>query len=182
MKKDIIIGVLLLIIGVVIGWLCRPNHIRDVTKKVTDTLVVRDTHIIEKPILIEQTVRDSLLVQVHDTIRINDTIFVVLPIEKKIYKGEDYLAEISGYKPNLERIEVYPKTTTIREVVPQMVSPTNRLALGVEATYINTLSIPIYLEYGRMLHENVEIYGRILRDVKLDQTGVAIGTRIQFGW
>ena len=182
MKKDIIIGVLLLIIGVVIGWLCRPKHIERVVDIQRDTTTIVDTHIIEKPILIERTVRDSLLVQVHDTIRINDTIFVVLPIENKIYKGEDYLAEISGYKPNLERIEVYPKTTTIKEVVPQMVSPANRLALGVEAAYINTLSIPIYLEYGRMLHENVEIYGRILRDMRIDQTGVAIGTRIQFGW
>ena len=162
MKKDIIIGALLLIIGAAIGWFCRPKHIEKVVDIQRDTITKIDTHIIEKPILIERTVKDSLLVQVHDTIRINDTIFVVLPIENKIYKGEDYLAEISGYKPNLERIEVYPKTTTIKEIVYQPVTKCNRLALGVEASYISTLSIPIYLEYGRMLHKNVEIYAKNL--------------------
>lgn len=182
MKKTIIYGMLLLALGFVIGLLCRPKRIEKVVDIQRDTITKIDTHIVEKPVLVERTVRDSRLVQVRDTIRINDTIYVALPIENKIYKGEDYLAEISGYKAVLERIEVYPKATTIREVVPQMVSPANRLALGVEATYINTLSIPIYLEYGRMLHENVEIYGRVLRDMRIDQTGVAIGTRIQFGW
>ena len=182
MKKEIIIGALLLILGFVIGILCRPHRIERVVDIQRDTTFIVDTHIIEKPILIERTYYDSLYVAVRDTIHIKDSIFVALPIEKKIYKGEDYLAEISGYKAVLERIEVYPKATIIREVVPQMVTPSNRLALGVEASYINALSIPIYLEYGRMLHENVEIYGRVMRDMRLDMTGAAIGTRIQFGW
>ena len=180
--KKYIPYILVLVVGFVIGILCRPHRIERVVDIQRDTTFVVDTHIIEKPILIERTYYDSLYVAVRDTIRIKDSIFVALPIENKIYKGEDYLAEISGYKAVLERIEVYPKTTTIREVIPQMVTPSNRLVLGVEASYINTLSIPIYLEYGRMLHENVEIYGRVMRDMRLDMTGASIGTRIQFGW
>ena len=182
MKKDIIIGALLLIIGAAIGWFCRPKHIEKVVDIQRDTITKIDTHIIEKPILIERTVKDSLLVQVHDTIRINDTIFVVLPIENKIYKGEDYLAEISGYKPNLERIEVYPKTTTIKEIVYQPVTKCNRLALGVEASYISTLSIPIYLEYGRMLHKNVGIYGQLQYDLQTRLFGFGLGAKVSIGW
>ena len=180
MKKDIIIGVLLLILGIVIGLVCRPEHFRDATKMSTDTLVVIDTHIIEKPILVERTVKDSLLVQVHDTIRINDTIFLAIPIERKIYKGEDYLAEISGYKANLELIEVYPKTTTITQIQPATKCST--LALGFDMQYNGYASIPIYLEYSHLLHKYVEMSANVFYDLPTKQMGVGMGMQIQFGW
>ena len=180
MKKDIIIGILLLILGIVIGLLCRPKHIREVTQKVTDTLVVVDTHIIEKPVLVERTVKESLLVAVHDTTIINDTIFVPIPIEKKIYKGEDYLAEISGYKASLDRIEVYPKTTTITQMQPTTKCST--LALGMEMQYSRYASIPIYLEYSHLLHRNVKMFGKVMYDLPTQQIGVGMGMQIQFGW
>ena len=182
MKKEIIIGALLLIIGFAMGTLCRTNHIREVTKKVTDTLVVRDTHIIEKPVLVEQTYYDSLYVAIHDTIRIKDSVFVALPIEKKIYKGEDYLAEISGYKANLERIEVYPKTTIIKESTVQTVTNRNALAIGFEMNYTDSPYIPIYLQYERMLHKNVGMYAKVFYDLPTQNTGVGLGIKLQVGW
>lgn len=47
-----------------------------------------------------------------DTIYITqkDTIYITLPIESKEYKAEEYYAKISGYKPKLDFIEVYPRT------------------------------------------------------------------------
>jgi hypothetical protein len=40
MKKDIIIAVLILVLGFVLGLICRPEHFRDVTKMIqTDTVV-----------------------------------------------------------------------------------------------------------------------------------------------
>ena len=154
MKKDIIIGALLLILGIVIGLLCRPKHFRDEVKMFqTDTIVRFDTIVVEKPTLVERTYYDSLYIAVRDTIRIKDSIYVPIPIEKKIYKGEDYLAEISGYKASLDRIEVYPKTTTITQM--QSVTKCNTLALGFEMQYNRYASIPIYLEYSHLLHKNV---------------------------
>ena len=184
MKKNIIIGALLLILGFVMGILCRPDHIREVTKKVTDTLVVVDTHIIEKPILIERTIKDSLLVAVHDTIVIRDSVYMPIPIEKKSYKGEDYFAEISGYKANLERIEVYPKTTVISktETATQTVTKRNGLTFGIDAEYCQTISIPIYLEYERMLHKNIGISARFFYDLPTRLYGVGVGVNAQIGW
>ena len=179
--KKFISYIVLLVVGFVIGILCRPNHIREVTKKVTDTIVVVDTHIIEKPILVERTSKDTLLVAVHDTTIINDTIFVPIPIEKKIYKGEDYLAEISGYKASLDRIEVYPKTTIIKEQT-QSVTKYNTLALGAEMQYNGTTSIPIYLEYSHLLHKNAEMFVNLSYDLPTKQMGVGMGVQIQFGW
>ena len=184
MRKDIIIGALLLSLGFVMGLLCRPEHFRDEVKMLADTLVVVDTHIIEKPILIERTIKDSLLVAIHDTIVVNDTVFVPIPLERKTYKGEDYFAEISGYKANLERIEVYPKTKVISkmETTTQTVTRCNRLRLGFEANYYSTPFIPIYLEYERMLHRNIGVNAKFFYDFPTRLYGVGVGINAQIGW
>lgn len=183
MKKDIIIGTLLIILGFVLGLLCRKDHIREVTKKVTDTLVVVDTHIIEKPVLVERTSKETLLVAVHDTTIINDTIFVPIPIEKKIYKGEDYLAEISGYKVSLDRIEVYPKTVVVSKTeIATLPTKSNTLALGAEMQYWGYTSIPIYLEYSHLLHQNIEMFMNLSYDLTTKQMGVGMGAQIRFEW
>ena len=90
---------------------------------IADTLVVVDTQIIEKPVLVERTSKEHLLVAVHDTTWIHDTLYVALPMETKTYKGEDYLAEVSGYNPSLDRIEVYPKTVVISKTETTTQSP-----------------------------------------------------------
>ena len=181
MKKSIPY-VLVLVVGFVIGILCRPHRIERVVDIQRDTTFIRDTHIIEKPVLVERTSKDTLLVAVHDTTIINDTIFVPIPIEKKIYKGEDYLAEISGYRANLDRIEVYPKTTTIKETITQSVTNRHALGLGLEANYINSPYIPIYLEYERMLHKNASFYARVLYDIPSQSYGFGLGAKVSIGW
>lgn len=171
---------LILLVGVGIGLLCRPSHTREVTKKVSDTLIVIDTHIIEKPVLVEKTQKETLLVAVHDTTIVNDSVFVPIIIEKKTYKGEDYFAEISGYNAILERIEVYPKTVTITKT--QTVTKCNHLALGFEAMYFRTPYIPIYLEYERMLLKNVGIFGRVMYNIPTMDIGISIGAELKVGW
>ena len=185
MKKDIIIGVLLIVLGFGVGLLCRPDHIRVVEiEGHADTVIVRDTHTIEKPIPVKVTAEKISLVAVHDTIVVNDTVFVPIPIERKTYKGEDYFAEISGYKANLERIEVYPKTKVISkmETTTQLVRHTNHLRFGIDANYYSTPFIPIYLEYERMLHKNVGISARIFYDLNTGLYGVGVGVNAQIGW
>lgn len=184
MKKDIIIGALLLILGIVMGILCRPEHFRDEVKMLTDTLVVVDTHIIEKPVPVKVTHKETLYVAVHDTTFVNDTVFVPIPIERKTYKGEDYFAEISGYKANLELIEVYPKTKVISkmETTTQLVRHSNHLRFGIDVNYYSTPFIPIYLEYERMLHKNIGISAKFFYDVPTRLYGVGAGVNIQIGW
>ena len=180
--KKYIPYILVLVVGFVIGILCRPHRIERVVDIQRDTTILIDTHIVEKPVLVEKYIQDSLLVAVHDTTIVNDTIFVALPMEKKIYKGEDYLAEISGYKPNLDRIEVYPKTTTIKETITQSVTNRHTLGIGLEMNYFDSPYIPIYLEYSYLLHKNVQIYGRLLYDLPESTYGLGVGVSLQFGW
>lgn len=103
-----------------------------------------------------------------------------LPLEKKLYSSSEYYAEVSGYRPSLDYIEVYPKTKIVKEYVNQPSETRNALSFGIEPSYMNTLSIPIYLEYGRMLHENVEIYGQIAYDLPSKSFGVGAGLKIGF--
>ena len=173
---------LFLILGFVIGILCRPNHIREVTKKVTDTLIVRDTHIIEKPVLVEQTSKETLLVAVRDTLRIRDTLYISLPMETKVYAEKDYYAEVSGYKPSLDYLEVYPKTQIVKETITQSVTNRNALGVGFEMNYTSYPYIPIYLEYSYLLHRNVEFYTRLLYDLPSHEVGVGLGAKVSIGW
>lgn len=78
-----------------------------------DTLIHRDTVIFERPIFKTQFVTDTLIVAVVDTLR--DTVFVELPRTTRIYEDTDYRAQVSGYEPTLDRIEVFPKTVTVTE-------------------------------------------------------------------
>ena len=180
--KSIIPYIVILLAGIVIGLLCRPTEVVEVEKKVTDTLIIRDTHIIEKPVEVKSEKKETLFVEVHDTTRVHDTLYVLLHKESKTYKGEDYLAVVSGYEPSLDKIVVYPKTTIVTEYINQTVTKRNHLAIGVEASYSTVPYIPIYLEYSYLLHKNVEAYGRVFRDLPRQSYGVGVGVKYQFGW
>jgi nucleoside 2-deoxyribosyltransferase len=58
----------------------------------------------------------------------------------------------------------------------------NSLSTGVELGYMSALSIPIYLEYERMLQKNVGIYGQMLYDLNARQFGISAGVHLQLEW
>lgn len=79
----------------------------------TDTLTLRDTLRIPYPLLVDVTIsEDDIKVPIEDIIIRNDSL-AVLPMEVKSYEGEGYRAQVSGYKPQLDWIEVFPQTTVI---------------------------------------------------------------------
>lgn len=60
---------------------------------------------------------------------------VDIPIEKKVYKGDDFYAVVSGWRPSLDSLKVYPKTTTITKEVIKMKRPVLSITLGPTALY-----------------------------------------------
>ena len=104
-----------------------------VTVKV-DTLVVRDTITVQNPVYLTKYVDRVELVPVTDTLRIRDTLYVAQEREVKEYAGEDYHATVSGVRPSLDEISVFPKTTTLTETV-QVPGPQRwrRIGWGVAA-------------------------------------------------
>lgn len=113
--KDILICLGILLIGGLIGYFIHPKCI-EIPNTRTDTVfkidTIRDTVLIPKRIIQTKTIVDTLkLAGRVDTVYVN----VEIPIETKIYQTNDYKAEIEGYKPNLNSIEIYRKTQIITE-------------------------------------------------------------------
>lgn len=175
--------IITLIVGMVIGWLCRPNRVEKVVEVQKDTVVYRDTTRIQSPAEIKyERQTDTILVPYYSTKVIHDTTYIVLPRESREYRGDDYFARVSGYDPTLDVIEVYPKTTSITNTERVKYHPKNRLTVGAEVHYFQSAYTPIYLEYERMLHKNVGIFAKFLYDIPNNTKGVGVGVEFTIGW
>lgn len=81
--------------------------VTEIVRTDTLTIVKTDTVTIERPV--------PYRVEVRDTIRLTDTIYMggqMLFQEVKEYKDSSYYAKISGINAYLEEIKVFPRTTT----------------------------------------------------------------------
>ena len=102
-----------LLLGVVVWMQCNP-HEPQYTHVKGDTVHIRDT------------VRDTILKPVRETLKRTDTVYlpilidtttdrtveddsipVLIPITSKEYKTDNYRAIVSGYNPTLDSMEIY---------------------------------------------------------------------------
>lgn len=103
-----------------------PYIIRDTT-----TYIVHDTIIREKPIPVTSYIYDT--VHTYFTTIRHDTVAVDVPIERKVYHEDSlYHAVISGWRPSLDSLLVWPKTTTIT-IREQVKVPAPKLSFGITA-------------------------------------------------
>lgn len=115
----------LIIVFIIILLFCifkpsRHNSV-ELPKTITDTIYKIDTFMYEKPVPKDSFIRDTFFLPIiidkdslaKDSIKGNDTIYAKLPIEEKIYEDSTYYVRISGFKPVLDEIRVYPKETII---------------------------------------------------------------------
>lgn len=109
---------------------CNGKHESDVP--VIDTVIqidtVRDT--VPHTVIVRFDHWDTLYIPLLIDSGIVDSVPFAIPIEKKEYRTENYHAIISGYKPELELIEVFQKTLTIT-VTPKP----KRWGFGLQAGY-----------------------------------------------
>lgn len=125
--KSILVAAALLVGVWLIGYIIGRNHIPSTVEKVQiDTLVRHDTIRIESPPEIRRIkTTDTLILPITDTLRVRDTIYLVLNRQIKEYRDSLFYARVSGYDPTLDFIEVYPKTMVISktETTTQNPSP-----------------------------------------------------------
>ena len=124
--------VVLLVIAFVAAWF-RPHdplpaEVRTETK--IQTVVKVDTVLISAPMA------PLLTIRLTDTIRIGDT---VVHREQAYYEDSLYRAWVSGYRPRLDSIEIYPKTVTqtiMNDIYHTVkVKDKRRWGLGLQAGY-----------------------------------------------
>ena len=131
MKKLSWILVILLAVACAVAWF-RPHEplpaeIRIETK--VKTVVKVDTLLISAPMA------PLLVFQLTDTIRIGDT---VVYREQAYYEDSLYRIWVSGYRPRLDSLMVFPKTiyqTVTNDIYHTIVPKKKRWGLGLQAGY-----------------------------------------------
>lgn len=113
----------------------------------TDTLVIRDTVSVEKPVPVAVTLMDTILVPVADTIVLHDTTFVVLTREQKYYRGDRYEAWVSGYQPTLDKFNVFTEDRTITNTVYVRQPYSHQIGFFAQAAYCGRFITPVGVKY-----------------------------------
>lgn len=120
-------------------------------KRDTVEVVIIDTEFVETPVPVYREIVRTEYLAVTDTIVRNDTAYIQVPIERKVYQDSTYRAVISGYKPNLDSLWVYNTThyVTITEKVKEkaskwgfnatigpgvVIAPSGKVSAGIGAT------------------------------------------------
>lgn len=125
-----------LVIGFVFGMLATEKTEATSTVTVTDTIpyykpVAKDSLVVRyetvKLPAVRDTVRDSLIYK--DTL-VHDSVNAILPITQKKYEDSTYTAWVSGFRPNLDSINIYRKT-----VYKTITEKPHRFGIGVMGGY-----------------------------------------------
>lgn len=141
MKEQMIyvIALALLVLAFGLGrYTAKPVRIVEERTQV-DTLILRDTVTRYKPEYIHTHTRDTIRVPVTEIH--HDTVAVYLPREVRVYEDTRYRAEVSGYQPSLDRIDIFTQTEIVTQHTAQVVKQKTRWGLGISAGYgvaINT--------------------------------------------
>lgn len=133
MNKNLVITVLslLLALSLIFQHLYNPKRNSDENSLKTDTITINkiDTVTVLKPVVQYRYITQVIT----DTLCNTDSVLVPvqIPIESKTYQDSTYRAVISGYRTNLDTIQVYPihtYTTIINTIVKQ-----KRFNIGIQA-------------------------------------------------
>ena len=132
----VLLAALLLLSGFLLGRrTCRVPESAEIV--CTDTLRIRDTVLVDRPVPVEVRVTDTMLVPFRDTVqvRVRDTVRVMVqvPRETKVYGDSTWRAQVSGFRPSLDWVEVYPQTVYVTKNV--ITKDVRRWGLGVQAGY-----------------------------------------------
>lgn len=121
-----------LFVGLIVWmWFRSHEYVRTDIKTETKirTVIKIDTLLISSPMA------PLFFIQLKDTIHIGDTI---VNREQACYEDSLYRAWVSGYRPRLDSIEVYPRTvfrTVTNDIYHTIVPKKKRWGLGVQAGY-----------------------------------------------
>ena len=119
---------------------------------------------------------DSTTIIYRDSVR-----YVTLPRQYYFTETEDAQIWHSGIDSTIDSLNVVVKTAEITKST-QTVTKRNSLGIGIETSYLHSLSTPIYIEYERKLKPWMAAYGQVTYDLPSRTYGVGIGLKMQIEW
>lgn len=130
----ILIGVGLsvaVLLGFLVGQRCPRNGGGETPTPKVDTLVIRDTIKVTEPISVTKRVVDSIPYPVTDTLRMRDTLYVIL--EREQIRWEDSLSVVyaSGVMPQVDSVIHHTENLITTKEIP--VIKKTRWGFGVQA-------------------------------------------------
>lgn len=132
----ILIGVGLavaVLLGFLVGQRCPRNGGGETPTPKVDTLVIRDTIKVTDPIYVTKRVVDSIFYPVTDTLRLRDTLYLIL--EREQIRWEDSLSVVyaSGVMPQVDSVIHHTENLIITKEIPVIKVKKTRWGLGVQA-------------------------------------------------
>lgn len=136
MKASVFAGIVVAAcLGFIIGHRsCKNRPVEPPIVKV-DTLFIHDTIKAVVPKIITKRVVDSIPYPVGDTIRMRDTLFMIL--EREQIRWEDSLAVVyaSGVDPRVDSVIHFTQNQIITKEIPAIQVKRTRWGIGVQAGY-----------------------------------------------
>lgn len=140
MKKYIpYILIAVLLVSLIVSLTNRKEVIIEKTTSDTVTIVKLDTVKVEIPTFITETIIDTVYVEK------DENSGYIIPISQRYYKDSLYEAWVSGYRPNLDSLNIFRKTitNTITNTVTREIYPkTTDWYLNVGSDYIGKQFAP----------------------------------------
>lgn len=135
-EKYILMGmgiVVAILIGFLVGRRCPRNAQGETSTPKVDTLFIRDTFKVTEPKYITKRVVDSIPYPVTDTIRMRDTLYVIL--ERQQVTWEDSLSRVyaSGVNPQVDSVIHFTQDMIITKEIPVIQDKKTRWGIGVQA-------------------------------------------------
>lgn len=193
MQKSIIIGALMLIIGIVLGWISRGYHFREEVKMVeSDTVYVYkyksysrldlkgSTYKLDAPVVGVPDVifirEDSTAVEYRDSIR-----YITAPREFFYTTTPEVEIWHSGIGSRIDSLNVRVQNAVItNQIVPK--EKKHSLGLGVEVAYLDAFSVPVQLEYSYKMSRILSVYGYAEYELTRSRIGAGLGVRVGLEW
>ena len=136
MKASVIAGIVVAAcLGFIIGHRCCKNRLVVPPIVKVDTLFIRDTIKAVEPKFVTKRVVDSIPYPVTDTIRMRDTLYILL--ERQQVTWEDSLARVyaSGIDPVVDSVIHFTQDLFITKEIPVIQVKKTRWGIGVQAGY-----------------------------------------------
>lgn len=188
--KTYIPYIAILILGIVIGALCRGYYVRDEVTTHSDTTVVYKTRYYSRLELKNKTIRleapkidvqqrvfvpaDSVSIIYRDSIR-----YVALQRQNYYTKTEEAEIWHSGVDSTIDSLSlIFPMTSIIQTERVERKPRKHAIGIGIEANYNTTLNMPVQLEYMYNIKPWLSVYGYVEYELFRKQFGVGAGTKI----